>query len=100
MLKTDGRYEIFTVEFRRGEETWKSAIGGVNIPSDKKYNLGVCPKLTGIEGTFDDDVARNIMLYLRNQYPECEFRVLKTTIWQDTECLWSLEKKSKYPIKE
>jgi hypothetical protein len=79
MLRNDGKFEIFTVEFLEK---------GVWLTSP--WQKGNCQELTGELGSFDVDDARKHMLDIKKNNPDTKVRVIKTVIWQDTEIVWSI----------
>jgi len=109
MLRNDGKYEIFIIEHqyeKEGKWSRTSFDGGFKMPDRHILKNGVwegkenepyesfsasgqCWQETGEHGVFDTEMAIKLYLILKKNNPEHNFRVVKKTVWQDSEVLWS-----------
>lgn len=101
MLRNDGKYEIYIIEFKAMGERW----GQLNFDSvwfppeiyESKRDLinefsssGKCWQETGVNGTYDVENAIKMYLLLRQHSVKQHytFRVNKKTITQESDILW------------
>jgi hypothetical protein len=103
MLRNDGRYEIFILEAKKNEDWFRINFDGSfkfgkrwhEDGSGKEYEPydsfsanGKCWQETGEDATYDVEKAIKLYLILMKNNPEYMFRVVKKTIWQDSEIMW------------
>lgn len=108
MLRNDGKFEIYVLEFRAkkpdpdssySNEWHRISFDVAWVPNEcyKKevWNefsaSGKCWQETGVHGTFDVETAIKLYVALKQhafKKDEYIFRVVKKTIWQDSEVLW------------
>lgn len=100
MLRTDGKFEIYVLEFRskKEREVWHSISFDVAwVPSefykkevwDEFSASGKCWQETGVHGTYDVEVAIKLYVTLiQHSIKDYIFRVVKKTIRQESEILW------------
>ena len=111
MLRTDGKFEIYTLEFAlkkpRPDSSYDNnwhliSFDAAWVPPElykskqevwEEFSAsGKCWQETGVHGTYDVETAIKLYCILNQHALEKEkykFRVVKTTIWQDSEVLWS-----------
>jgi hypothetical protein len=104
MLPNDGRFEIFTIEFADKERKEWNEINFDSAWVSPEYYVskkdvwyefsasGKCWQETGVNGTFNVEIALKLYNLLNKESIKKEkylFRVVKTTIWQESEVLWS-----------
>lgn len=110
MLRNDGKYEIYIIEFRvkkpDSDSTYSNSWHEINFDStwvsQELYAAkkevwhefsasGKCWQETGVHGTYDVEVAIKLYVLLKQhsiQKDKCLFRVNKKTVWQESEILW------------
>jgi hypothetical protein len=103
MLRTDGKYEIYTLEFNvKGEDKWHTLSFDAAWVTDELYKskekvwaefsaCGQCWQETGVHGTYDVEIAIKLYVLLKQHSLQKEkymYRVTKKTIRQESEVLW------------
>lgn len=104
MLRNDGKFEIYVLEFapkKSNNKSWHQiSFDVVWVPAEKfkgevweEFSAnGKCWQETGLRGTYDVEIAIKLYVMLtqhgleKNKY---KFRVVKKTICQESEVLWS-----------
>lgn len=103
MIRSDGRFTIFIIEFEYTNKTqWAQISFDVSWVAPDLYakheniwndfsSSGDCWQQTGVHGTFDVEKAIKLYLLLKDHSIEkYKFRVKKVTIWQESEILWGM----------
>lgn len=100
MLRNDGKYEIFVIEFRStGTCSWHRISFDVAWVPAEQYQVkkdiwhefsasGKCWQETGVHGTYDAETALVLFNMLKQhsiKKDKYSFRVAKITIQQDSE---------------
>jgi hypothetical protein len=108
MLRNDGKYELFILEakkdtdwfrisfdggFKFGKRWYEDGSGKEFEPYESFSASGKCWQETGEHATYDVEKAIKLYLILMENNPDYMFRVVKKTIWQDSEVLWCGGKK-------
>ena len=103
MLRNDGKYEIYIMEFSlKNKRDWHAISFDVAwVPTDirlKKITAweafeasGKCWQETGVHGTYDVEDAMRLLVSLKKdafKKDEYDFRVVKKTIWQESETVY------------
>ena len=103
MLRTDGKYEIYILEFSvKGENKWHTLSFDAAWVSPELYKTkkeiwktfsacGQCWQEIGIHGTYDVEIAIKLYVLLTQyglQKERYMYRVTKKTILQESEVLW------------
>ena len=106
MLRNDGKYEIFVIEFASKEyhpDKWHPInwdclwVKAEHMTPAKQKNFeafsasGQCWQETGVHGTYDIEDALSVYLMLKMhsiKKDEYIFRVMKKSIWQESSVMW------------
>lgn len=101
MLRNDGKYEIFIIEFKGMGEKWcqlnfDAAWFNPEMHESQRDLLqdfsanGQCWQETGVNGTYDVEKAIKLYCLLRQHSTKKEYiyRVNKKTITQTSDILW------------
>lgn len=101
MLRNDGKYEIFIIEFKGSDDSWRQLNFDARWFPDEIYESkgdllndfkasGKCWQETGVNGTYDLENAIKLYCLLRqHSTKKYSYRVNKKTIWQESDILWS-----------